>query len=80
MYIFILKKNHIDTFGNTLYDLRIKHYTPFGDKWRGYLQVFVLRMLKQLEMSGVWNIDDTFTASIGSVVSVLLAVSQDWRP
>jgi predicted acylesterase/phospholipase RssA len=37
--------------------------------------------LKQLEMSGVWNIDDikAFTASIGSVVSVLLAVSQDWE-
>jgi hypothetical protein len=45
MYIF-LKKNHIDTFGNTLYDLRIKHYTPFGDKWQGYLRVFVLRMFE----------------------------------
>jgi predicted acylesterase/phospholipase RssA len=33
-------------------------------------------------MSGVWNIDDIksiYCTSIGSVVSVLLAVSQDWE-
>jgi hypothetical protein len=79
MYIFILKKNHIDTFGNTLYDLRIKHYTPFGDKWRviyrfSFYGCETTRNVRRVEHRR------HFTASIGSVVSVLLAVSQDWRP
>jgi hypothetical protein len=57
MYIFILKKNHIDTFGNTLYMIcglsTIRHLVISGGVIYGFS---FYGCLKQLEMSGVWNI------------------------
>jgi hypothetical protein len=55
MYIFYLKEKHIDTFG-TLYDLRIstiRHLVISAGVIYGFS---FYGCLKQLEMSGVWNI------------------------